>query len=600
MLVSMMLAGCLGGSDSDEPDALPALPGILAPGEETSFAVDADRAVWRIQDQAIEGTSVSHTFNESGLFVVDVEMLHGGLLEDEARIQPVGVASEEPLAIATEETAVGTRWTINLEADAYAWDFGDGNVARERSVVHVHDGPATVTAYALVGDTVHQASVQVDGADAPTWRTSHVGASSFEPTVATTSDGCIFFVAGASMMRSCDAGASWTDTTGPLTSPPDLIAPDPLVHVEPVTDRVFSAHLIDFATCIWVGWSDDGGDSWLGNPLACKVPNQFDHEKMTSGPWTAAGLDLNPVYPRAVYLCYNKGGAGSWCMLSLDGGMTYPIETFVGTSDNLNRVIDPGVDVGGLHGPIVTGPDGSVYLPHMHSTPKLSISRDNSLTWKQVEWADDLEYDIEYGDPEVAVDAANHVYYVRRTADSQLHLWRSEDAGETWPDESIIITDQVRSAVHPTMVAGDDGRIAIAYYGSPDTDISGSFAPDHARWYTYVTYSLNAMDPEPDFHTVRLTDDPVQRGPLAVSLWIQDDYDDGDPVTPPTNTNNLGDFMGIHMDLQGRVYVAFADGCTGTCATDLLAAPYTSRDSEGVLGLLVDGPGLLESPLQPV
>ena len=101
----------------------------------------------------------------------------------------------------------------------------------------------------------------------------------------------------------------------------------------------------------------------------------------------------------------------------------------------------------------------------------------------------------------------------------------------------------------------------------------------------YITYSLNALDPEPIFHTYRVTDDPVQVGSICLNS--------GDCRDIGGSNRNLLDFNDLHIDRQGRVYVAFADGCTGGCAANNNSTAQDSRDGRGSVYYLAQGPSLL-------
>ena len=49
-----------------------------------------------------------------------------------------------------------------------------------------------------------------------------------------------------------------------------------------------------------------------------------------------------------------------------------------------------------------------------------------------------------------------------------------------------------------------------------------------------------------------------------------------------------------HIDREGRVYVAFADGCTGSCAEGNNSTSEDSRDRLGSVYFLSSGPSLFE------
>ncbi|GIS29604.1 MAG: hypothetical protein Ct9H90mP1_3320 [Methanobacteriota archaeon] len=61
------------------------------------------------------------------------------------------------------------------------------------------------------------------------------------------------------------------------------------------------------------------------------------------------------------------------------------------------------------------------------------------------------------------------------------------------------------------------------------------------------------------FHTVRASADPVQIGSICLNS--------GDCRDIGGSNRNLLDFNDLHIDREGRVYIPFADGCFGECAT---------------------------------
>ena len=106
------------------------------------------------------------------------------------------------------------------------------------------------------------------------------------------------------------------------------------------------------------------------------------------------------------------------------------------------------------------------------------------------------------------------------------------------------------------------------------------------HYHLYITYSLNALDENPTFHTYRVTDDPVQIGAMCLNS--------GDCRSDQGGSNrNLLDFNDLHIDREGRIYIAFADGCTGECATKETPTPADSRSSTGGMYYLASGPSLL-------
>jgi len=200
---------------------------------------------------------------------------------------------------------------------------------------------------------------------------------------------------------------------------------------------------------------------------------------------------------------------------------------------------------------------------------------------------------------EVGTDTESNAYHVWVGADQGVYMSRSIDSGNTWDEESIRVSPAgVISTVFPHIDAGDPGRIAVTYLGSEDSHLlntsdidggnwngNGHYAPDNTSYHLYITYSLNALDEEPIFHTMRVTDDPVQMGSMCLNS--------GDCRDIGGSNRNLLDFNDLHIDKEGRVYVAFADGCTGTCAESNNSTASDSRDRMGTVYYLGSGPSLL-------
>ena len=136
---------------------------------------------------------------------------------------------------------------------------------------------------------------------------SDVGEDGAEPSIGVTSSGCIFFIAFEKVMRSCDHGDSWVDVTGPLCA---FQTNDPYGWVDPVTDRIFNVQMQGLETS-WICWSDDDGQTWVGNPHDSGTTPLNDHIKLATGPWTGSGYGIGGLvsqafYDQAVYYCYNR------------------------------------------------------------------------------------------------------------------------------------------------------------------------------------------------------------------------------------------------------------------------------------------------------
>ena len=431
---------------------------------------------------------------------------------------------------------------------------------------------------------------------------SDVGEDGPEPSIGVTSSGCIFFIALEKVMRSCDHGETWEEVQGPECSP---TTSDPYGWVDPITDRIFNVQMIGLETS-WICWSDDDGETWLGNPHDSGTTPINDHIKLATGPWTSSGYGIvggisQSFYETAVYYCYNKL-AGIFCFTSFDGGATFEAG---------GQIVGLATTNGGLHGAISSAPDGTVYVTPRVETPTVIVSKDNGLSWFERTMGEDVGTPYPRKNSEVAADTDSNAYHVWTGpggADGEgtyhgegIYMSRSTDSGETWEQDSIRISPiEVVSYAFPQIDAGDPGRIAVMYLGSENASELGQPNLDNASWdgnahyatsnvsyHLYVTYSLNALDENPVFHTVRVTDDPVQVGSICLNS--------GDCRDIGGSNRNLLDFNDLHIDRDGRVYMAFTDGCFGDCAAKENPQPEDSRSRRGIMCYLTSGPSLYES-----
>jgi PKD repeat protein len=130
---------------------------------------------------------------------------------------------------------------------------------------------------------------------------------------------------------------------------------------------------------------------------------------------------------------------------------------------------------------------------------------------------------------------------------------RSSDHGATWTgvvDLANTVSPPITASTFQAAVAGDNGRVAVAFLGSQ----TGSGVPFdngyHGVWNLFVSYTY---DGGVTWTTVKASTDPVQRG----CIWDQGGSN---------ACRNLLDFMDANVTKDGRVVVGYADGCINACA----------------------------------
>lgn len=443
----------------------------------------------------------------------------------------------------------------------------------------------------------HKGGRVVNAASAPTAKTYSLGVHALEPTLGLDPSGAVYYaaagfnnvgLAGTQVMRSDDKGKSWENTSPRVldrnTMPLSL---DPYVWVDENIDgdnaRIFTIDLT--VACSYMSFSDDGGESWITNPLACGRPVN-DHQTLFGGP----PADSQMIgYPNVLYYCWNDV-ASSACSKSIDGGLTFrPTGTpaFEGYEPG-NEDQGFGLDgfCGGLHGHGAVGPDGSVYLPREYcGKPLLAISRDEGVTWDVVEISKvrSISQPKEgAGHPSIAADKKGNLFYVWIGAKDRLpYMSVSRDKGETWSKAVVVGPPALKESNLPQVDARGVGKVAIVYYASENSPYPRCKAECNSQdyqpvtWNAYLTITGNALSKRPLFFTgvVNHKRDPLIRARCG-----------------PGRCHWAYDFIDVEIGRDGIAYGAFVDGCMDVCA-ESEAAPRQG-EYEGLITKILGGPRL--------
>lgn len=447
----------------------------------------------------------------------------------------------------------------------------------------------------------HRDGNVVAAGNAPTAMTYSVRGHALEPTISITPSGDMFYAAagydlprdlpGTQILRSTDGGRTWANTSprvlGQNTMPLTL---DPYVYVDDLDGdnaRVFTIDLT--VACSYMSFSDDGGETWTTNPLACGRPVN-DHQTLFSGP-PASSPTVG--YPNVLYYCWNDVGSSS-CGKSLDGGITFhPTGTpaFEGYEPGN---ADPGFGAdgfcGGLHGHGHVARDGTVYLPREFcGKPMLAISHDEGVTWDRVAVSKirSISQPKEgAAHPSVVTDKKGNVYYTWIGAKTRLlYLSVSRDQGKTWSRAVVAGPPHLTESNLPQIDAKGVGKIAIAYYGSTNSPWARCHAKCEQKdylettWNGYLTISANALDKQPLFYS-GLVNDPSE--PLVRK------------ECGPGRCWRVMDFIDVEIGPDGIAYGAFVDSCMPPACTAKIPNNSSGADKsyEGLMTKLVGGPRL--------
>jgi len=399
-----------------------------------------------------------------------------------------------------------------------------------------------------------------------------MGSSAGEPSVgADWESGKAMYQASTETLRATfddsvsPANATWDDVSFPTTAANTL---DPIGWMDHPTERWMTSQLSGTTSVAAI--TDDAGATWIpseGGPGNGGV----DHQTVGSGPYHEP-LTRDPggaLYPNAWYYC-SQDLVAALCARSDDGGLTFAPAVPIYTDE-----------CGGLHGHVKVGPDGTVYVPNKACGDKqgVVVSEDNGVTWsvRTVPLSSPGDWD-----PAVAIGPDDTVYFAYDDGDGHAKVAVSHDHGLSWTStQDVGAPANVAHSAFPVAVAGDKDRAAVAFLGT-DYPGAGAFA-DNASWpgvwYLYVSETFDGGD---TWSTVNATpNDPVQRGTICAGGFLGCD----------NGTRNLLDFNGIDVDKQGRVLVAYADGCVGAC----IAAPPGTFSAIATIARQVSGKRLFAS-----
>jgi hypothetical protein len=470
---------------------------------------------------------------------------HGGLLQD----------GGDPLAFARGSGEDGFPARRNGNGQ-----WGSGG----RAVAH-HAGGVEIT------------STRVASA-APDSRFYRLGINGWEPTIGVDNKGRLFYQARNAnlepqVMRSTNDGHTWKIVSPTVAGQPaQPMSLDPILYLDKDTGRVFTNNIPADITCQYVSFTDDAGKSWT-NTWIC---GHFDHQNIFTGPPPKGG-DQPTGYPNMVYYCainlvaLSGTSTATTCSRSLDGGLTWLHSgepAYITPVPPREGQEEPWCDGAVGHG--FVGPDGTVYLPRVWcGQPFVSISRDEGLTWDQVQVAKNGGRGHEAG---IAADSGGNLYYTWVARDGLPYLSVSRNGGKTWSRPMMIGPPGLKRASLPALDIGDAGKIAITYAGSE----SSGKKERKWSWNGYITITADATARNPVFYTgtINAKSDPLQRGECDT-----------------TRCHTLGDFFDVTIGPDGTPWAAYVDACfkPGYCVPTFEAVGVRG---EAVVGRLVGGPSL--------
>lgn len=317
---------------------------------------------------------------------------------------------------------------------------------------------------------------------------------------------------------------------------------------------------LSYAACSTIGVSTDKGQTWLDDPLAgCgSTPVINDRQwNATDGNgtvYTAIGdtlggsidlirsLTTSPVVVPSSTLQLYTGGDYQWpgrIAVDQHNGQVYVVWNTVGAPNNCDHA--PGSDACDPGQASTKTPD-RIYVSSLARgansapTPVVVASR-------PFDTFDSFVIDT--------VDAGGAVYVVwseRHPASRETWtmLSRSSDQGRSW--SAPVRVGRTATTVYPWVSAGDAGRIAVSYYGTPAHGYSPQTVRAGSPWSVYSAYSTDGGRTFTEYKTTGT----MQKGPICTS-----------GTGCAAGSRNLLDFFATAVDARGCLVTAYADNNAG-------------------------------------
>ncbi|HVF06000.1 MAG TPA: sialidase family protein [Frankiaceae bacterium] len=295
--------------------------------------------------------------------------------------------------------------------------------------------------------------------------------------------------------------------------------------------------------------SSDTGKTFMASPVS-ESPPAVDRQ------WNVF------TDAKTVLFNYNHQTQGYTVQKSVDGGLTYGAPVFTGNKDGrigpMRAILDKSKDAD----------KAIVYFPSYKGTSiTLDISYDGGATWQWC-YVIDAEVNPSAGFVVADHDTAGNVYiaYTEKKGDNDTYvtvvprktLMRCESKGDELgiTKQHRVNRDKVETTVMPWVVAGDAGRVAVAFFGTDsigDPD-SGAFK---ASWYPYVSLSTTGLAKAPSWYQTKITGHPFHYGSICLA-GLNCDLPSVDNGGKKAGDRSLADYFAMDLSpTTGRLHIVY-------------------------------------------
>ena len=246
-----------------------------------------------------------------------------------------------------------------------------------------------------------------------------------------------------------------------------------------------------------VSTSTDGGDSWSLNPVGATIPGD-DREWIAADGASKVCTSYHDMATFNIDVNCSTDAGASFTQLgdAIDTSHAF----LINNNEIGNLAIDPSSHVVYQ---VFSGIDnaGEATGAGYHDV-WIGVSTDGGKTFTDHKVYTNPDTAVSYGHQfvNVTIDKAGNVYAVFSDDHNLYYSW-STDQGSTWSAPTRVNSGPSATAIMPWAVAGDDGKLDVAWYGTSYYD--GTSTPDNypasADWYVYFAQNTSATTPGSSF-----------------------------------------------------------------------------------------------------
>ncbi|HEX8598007.1 MAG TPA: S-layer homology domain-containing protein [Chloroflexia bacterium] len=331
--------------------------------------------------------------------------------------------------------------------------------------------------------------------------------------------------------------------------------------------------------------STDRGNTWPRNSATSPFPG-VDRQ------WHAMDNGTSPgPADNTQFLTWRQTPLGSFLMSASDG------LTYIPAQANPDEAINSGAPCGDLrfdhtlrylYLPCASTNRVEVAYAHVDVGQRTGIAFQKSYAGDALGGTGNLF-------PSLATDRAGNVYVAYTdSGDFNTYLVYSTDHAQTWSEPIRLNGNNANTTIFPWIVAGEDGRVAVAYlgtdkYGSPGPDSFPSWFNDKpasatVKWYLYVNYLDNANTANPTIYQAQASQHPVHYGQVCTS---------GTLCLATGGDRTMADFLTIQHDNSGAMRIIYNDTSNQHHGASVMVA--SQIDGPSLFGTEVNGTLALNS-----